>query len=255
LNRDYPEDLAQRLLEQYRKARLIATPAKHMAERVRQLGISNIKVIPNAIDLHQFSPHPKNHALLRELAIEDDNIIVMHVSNLKALKRPMDIVHSAEKALRQNPKLVYVIVGDGPCREAMEKACVAKHVSRQFRFVGWVDYLDVPDYINLADIVVMPAEAETQARVYLETQACGRLLLASDIPGAREVIVDGETGLLFRKGDIDDLTAKTLLAAGAPELRTEIGRKARERVKAHSIDNAVAAYVATFRDILRRHRE
>jgi glycosyltransferase involved in cell wall biosynthesis len=56
----------------------------------------------------------------------------------------------------------------------------------------------MPDYINLADIVVMPSAAETQALVYLETQACARLLLASDIPGAREVIVDGETGLLFR---------------------------------------------------------
>ena len=195
-----------------------------MAERVRQLGFNNIKVIPNAIDLHQFSPRPKNHALLRKLAIKDDNIIVMHVSNLKALKRPLDIVNSAEKALRQNPKLVYVIVGDGPCRKTMEEVCMSKYVSKQFKFVGWVDYLNVPDYINLADIVVMPAEAETQARVYLETQACGRLLLASDILGAREVIVDGETGLLFRKGDINDLTAQTLLAAGAGSIRRSLSR-------------------------------
>jgi glycosyltransferase involved in cell wall biosynthesis len=224
-----------------------------MAERLRRLRVYNVKIIPNAIDLHQFSPQPKNYALLRELAIRDDDIVVVHASNLKGLKRPMDVVHSAEKVLQQNSKLMYLIVGDGPLRETIENACRQKHISQRFRFVGWVDYDYVPDYINLADIVVMPSDDEHQARVYLETQACGRLLLASDIPGAREVIVDGETGLLFRKGDINELTAKTLLAAGNPKLRAEIGRKARERVKVHSIDRATATYVATFEDTIQQH--
>jgi glycosyltransferase involved in cell wall biosynthesis len=194
----YPEALAQRLLAQYRKVDLIVTPAQHMAENLRQLGLNNIRVIPNAVDLQRFSPRPKNEALLQQLTIRDDDIVVVHVSNLKSLKRPLDIVSSAEKALRHNPKLVYVIVGDGPCREPMEDACRSSNISERFRFVGEVAHDRMPDYINLADIVVMPSAAETQALVYLETQACARLLLASDIPGAREVIVDGETGLLFR---------------------------------------------------------
>jgi glycosyltransferase involved in cell wall biosynthesis len=58
----------------------------------------------------------------------------------------------------------------------------------------------VPDYINLADVVVMPSEREGQSLVYLEAQACGKLIVASDIPAAREVITDGETGLLFERG-------------------------------------------------------
>jgi len=167
-------------------------------------------------------------------------------------KRPLDIVESAERALRQNPKLLYVIVGDGPYRGLMEEACRRWRIAERFRFAGWVDYDRVPDYVNLADIVVMPSEAESQARVYLEAQACARLLIASDIPGAREVIEDGETGLLFGKGDIDDLTAKTLLAASDPELRAKMGWRAHERVRVHSVDRAVAAYVVTFEDIIRQ---
>ncbi len=250
----YSEVLAEQLLKQYRKVNLIVIPAKHMAKSLEQLGINNIKVIPNAVDLHQFSPRRKNDALLRELAVRDDDIIVMHLSNLKTLKRPLDMVNSAERALQHNSSLVYVIVGDGPCRAIMEEACKSKGISEKFRFVGWVDYDKIPDYINLADMVVMPSEAEAQALVYLETQACARLLLATDIPGALEVIVDGETGLLFRTGDIDDLTEKTLLAAGNPELRADIGRKAREQVQAHSLKDAVAAYVAALQEIVRRHR-
>lgn len=136
----------------------------------------------------------------------------------------------------------------------MEDACRQHGIAEKFRFAGWVDYERVPKYVNLADIVVMPSEAESQARVYLEAQACARVLVASDIPGAREVIEDGETGLLFRTGDIDDLTAKTLLAAGNPELRAKIGRQARERVRVHSLDRALAAHVAALQDIVRQHQ-
>jgi glycosyltransferase involved in cell wall biosynthesis len=254
LNGSYPAALARQLLERYRKVTLIVTPARHMAGNLRRLGLNHIRVLPNAVDLQHFSPRPKSKVLLQQLALRDDDLTVVHVSNLKSLKRPLDIVSSAERSLRQNPALVYVIVGDGPCRALMEEACRSHNLVERFRFVGEVDPKRVPDYINLADMVVMPSAAETQALVYLETQACARLLLASDIPGAREVIIDGETGLLFRTGDVDDLTAKTLFAAHDPKRRTDIGRKARESVQTHSLSEAVITYAATLEDVVRQYQ-
>ncbi|MBI3801607.1 MAG: glycosyltransferase family 4 protein [Deltaproteobacteria bacterium] len=251
----YPEALARQLLEQYRQVALIVTPAHHMADNLRRLGLMNLKVIANAVDLQRFAPRPKNEALRRQLAIRDDDITVLHVSNLKSLKRPLDLVKAAERTLPQNSTLVYVIVGDGPCRAAMEDACRSSQIAEKFRFVGEVSHERIPDYLNLADMVVMPSAAETQALVYLETQACARLLLASDIPGAREVIVNGETGLLFRTGDIDDLTAKTLLAASDPKRRADIGRTAWERVQVHSLSHAVATYAATLAEVVRQQQK
>jgi len=251
MNRSYPEAFAERMLAQYRRADLIVTPAKHMAERLRGMGFNNLRAISNAVDVQRFSPRPKDNDLLHELAIREDQIVVANVSNLKAVKRPLDLVHSAEKASKQNPRLVYVIVGDGDLRSVMESKCEAKNLLRQFRFVGWIDYDRMPYFINLADIVVMASEAEGLARIYLETQACGRLLLASDIAAAREVIADGETGLLFRKGDIEDLTAKTLLAAGDPRLRAAIGDKAREQAEKRSLDHVVAEYAAALESVVR----
>jgi glycosyltransferase involved in cell wall biosynthesis len=206
------------------------------------------------VDLHQFAPAPKDAGLLRELAIQGDDVVVMHASNLKPIKRPLDVVHSAEHALRHNPKLVYVIVGDGACRQPMEDLCARRGLSERFRFVGWIEYARLPRYMNLADLVIMPSDSEGLARVYLETQACARLLLASDIPAAREVITDGETGLLFRTGDIDDLTTKTLAAAGDPELRARIGRQACRRVRANALERAVAAYVDAIGSVVSTHR-
>ena len=122
-------------------------------------------------------------------------------------------------------------------------------ISERARFAGWVDYERVPDYVNVADLIVVPSESEGLARVYLEAQACARVLLASDIPPAREVIVDGETGLLFERGSIGELAAKTLLAAREPELRAQIGANARERTKGHSIEQAVATYLSIIRQV------
>jgi glycosyltransferase involved in cell wall biosynthesis len=64
------------------------------------------------------------------------------------------------------------------------------------------------------------------------------------------VIVPGETGLLFETGNIPDLTAKTVLAARHDQLRSTIGRNARERISGHGIENALAAYSAILEDVV-----
>lgn len=228
---NYPQALVSQWLEQVRKVDAIVAQTTSVAASLTALGLDRIRIIPNAVDLRLFAPAPKDETLRRELRIDDDRIVVMHVSNLKLMKRALEIVDSAANAVSVNPKLVYVIVGDGPQRHAMEEASRRNGIADHFRFVGWVQYGDVAAYLNLADMVVMPSDSEAQARVYLETQACARTLIASDIPGARHVIDDGATGLLFRKGDVADLTATTLRAAADPALRAAIGTR---RVSASS---------------------
>ena len=98
----------------------------------------------------------------------------------------------------------------------------------------------------------MPSEFEGLARAYVEAQACGRALVASDIPAAREVIVDGETGLLFPAGDVAALTAATLRLAAAPEMRAAIGRRARARAACHALGTAVDAYERLLQEVARR---
>jgi glycosyltransferase involved in cell wall biosynthesis len=251
----YPDGLARELLAACRRVQRMVAPAWHLAARARALGWTEVVVIPNAVDTELFAPRPKNDGLRRQLGIAADAIVVAHLSNLKAIKRPLDVVRSAREVLPQDPRLVYLIVGDGPARRAMEEACRPAGIHGRVRFTGWVDYPRVPDYINLADLVVMPSEDEGLARVYLETQACGRVLLASDIPAAREVVVDGQTGLLFRAGDLADLTAVTRRAAADAPLRAAIGRRARQHIEAgHRLPDAVARYAALLGELARDHR-
>ena len=144
-----------------------------------------------------------------------------------------------------------LIIGEGPCRAQMEQACRGYGIDQNFRFTGRVPFQDMPPYVNLTDMVLMPSEQEGLSRAYLETQACARVLMASAIPPAREVIDDGETGLLFQRGDINEIAAKTLLVARNPELRQRIGERARKRAEQHNLDSVIRAYsdvlVRTFR--------
>lgn len=250
LDGTYPDELARCLIEQYRKVDLIVTNANHMTDGLRRIGLENVKTILNAVDIEHFSPRPKDPALLQKLNIKNREVVVAHISKLTAIKRPLDILKSAAETLKQDPRLIYLIVGDGPGRASFKEACKQMNIVDRFRFAGWIEYSRMPDYINLADMVIMPSEAEALSRVYLETQACARLLIASDIPSACEIIEDGQTGLLFRKANIADLTAKTLFAAAHPHIRTDIGHQARIRVKTHALKVAVTEYVATLHDVI-----
>jgi glycosyltransferase involved in cell wall biosynthesis len=254
LRGDLPPAEAASLMKQFGRLDLLVTPARHMAESLRRAGISRVEVIPNALDVRRFSPGPRDPRLLRELSIRDGDVVVLYPANLHRRKRPMDLLASAEQVLHQDDRIVFVVLGDGPLRAVMEERCREKDISRRFRFAGWVDYARMPDYMNLADVVVMPSEGEGLARVYLEAQACAKVLVASDIPPAREVVTHAESGLLFRLGDVADLAEKILLAATNPRLRREIGSKARARVQAHGLEHAVPAYQSALREIVAGRR-
>ena len=190
----YDAALAPRLIAGLRQADLRFTPGAHVAHSMTGFGIGDVRVVPNAVDLDRFSPGPRDEALAAALGVAGDDVVVAYVSNLKSIKRPLDVVASAALALREEPRLFYLVVGDGESRGAMEVACAEAGIRQRFAYTGWLDYDQVPDHVRLADIVVVPSDSEGQARIYLETQACGRVLLASDIAAAREVVADGETG-------------------------------------------------------------
>lgn len=254
LQQTLPPSDVEYLLAQFRKADLIICPARHLAARLEPFGVGSVRVIWNAVDTEQFAPRPKNSRLMHALSIDQQDVVVAHVSNLKALKRPIDMVDAAALALRSNPALLFLVVGHGPARAAMEAACTANGIAPRFRFVGWIGHDRIPDYFNLSDVIVMPAEDEAQARVYLETQACGRVLLASDIAAAREVVTDGQTGVLFRKGDPAHLATRLLDLAADPVRRATIGRQARARTAAHELPKIVAAYLDALEEVVAAHQ-
>jgi glycosyltransferase involved in cell wall biosynthesis len=236
------DPLARRQLEGLRQAEVVIAVARHLERSLTPLSLRRVAAIPNPVDLDRFSPGGKPPELLRAHAIDPRDVVVAHVSNLGPLKRPMDVVESAALVLAADPNVVYLIVGDGLYRVPMEARCRELGIAGRVRFVGWIEHTQIPAYLRLSDVVVMSSEHEGLPLVYLEAQASGKLLVASDIPATLEVVVNGETGLVFRRGDIAELAAKTLRGAADAELRLATGRAARTAVRAHARPNVLAAY-------------
>ena len=240
----YPPVLADDLRAKLSRIDALVTPGRHMAHAVKRLGLIDTRVIPTAVDLERFHPAPRDPLLAGRLAITANDLVVAHLANLKSWKRSLDLIRSAVPALRQDGRLLYLVVGDGQMRPDLERASRELGITERVRFTGWQPYEDIPRYLSLADLVVTTSDHEGLSRVYLETQACGRVLVASDIPAAREVVDDDETGLLFPCGDVAALARTTLRAAGEASLRERIGRNARKRAESHSLTQMVAAYEA-----------
>src|SRR5262249_37499642 len=153
-----PEQEVAGLLERYRAIDLLISPAQHLAQRLERFGVTGIEVIRNPVDLERFCPGEADRDLVRRWGIEAQDVVAAHFSNMKWIKRAADFVTAAERALQEQPNLLFLLVGDGPARADAEALCRRRGLERRFRFVGWIDHGDVPAYLNLSDIVVLPSE-------------------------------------------------------------------------------------------------
>jgi glycosyltransferase involved in cell wall biosynthesis len=247
----YPAALRTEMLAALRGADRVVTVARHLEDVLRALGVGRVETIANVADPALFRPAPKSPALCATYGIAPGDVVIAHVSALRARKRPLDIVASAAGVLRSVPEVLYLIVGDGPCRAEMEARARAEGVAERFRFAAQVAHAEMPAHLALADVVLLPSDTEGFPLVYCEAQACGRALLASDIPAAREAIRDGETGVLFRTGDVDALRSRTITLARDPELRTRLGGAARKVAERRTPARWAVAYARVLDEVVR----
>lgn len=241
-------------LDEVRTVARVASVAQHLADAYARFGLGPVTTIRNGVDLDSFSPRPPDAALLVELRLAASDIVVVHTSNFAALKRPGDLVAAARSAIAAEPRLRFLVVGDGEAFGETRRAVEADGLAGHFRFTGWVDRSRIPGYLGLASMAVLTSRVEGLALSYLEAMACGLPLLATDIPGARELITDGVDGLLFPVGDVPRLVELILRVARDEELRARLGAAARRLALDHSLANAVDAHLALLVDAIQDPR-
>lgn len=245
----YPQAAATDLVEGMRGVDEIVAVGPHLASILCELGMERVCSIANFVDPERFRPMPRDAALLRRLAIGPQQPVVGHLSSLRPRKRALDVVRSAELVLERHPDVIYLIMGEGPCSEALQERVSQRGLRAGFRFTGLVSREDVPRYLNLCDVFVMTTEREGGfPLVCREAQACGRPVLMSDIPTAREGIVGEEDAVLFALGDPAALAVRTERLLLDAALRRRIGAAAR----VSALSGSAQRWVGKYEEVLQR---
>ena len=198
-----------RALETYalRRADHITTICEGLRGEIAARGIParKITVIPNAVDSQAFHFGQPDPALRQSLGLEGCDVFGFAGSfyGYEGLDLLVEALRLLAPAL---PSLKLLLVGGGPQEEALRSQAAASGLGERVVFTGRVPHAQVQRYYDLIDVLAYPRRSMRLTELVtplkpLEAMAQGRMLVASDVGGHRELIRDRDTGILFRAGD------------------------------------------------------
>lgn len=246
----YPEEVKSAFIDNLLSTDMVIGVSKYLADIAQGFGVENTTYIYNGTDTNIFKPlRKKDPRFLRKLGVDIEDVVVLHASSLKSVKRPLDIVKSAQKVVEENGNVVYVVAGNGPLKGDMEDEVNRRNLRDNFRFVGPVGFGDMPQLFGNSDSFVLTSEREGFGRVIREAQACSVVPLASNVGPLEEVITHDHDGILFPKGDTDKLAEQVLDLAESREKRRWIGENARTTALATNFNHMVGRYEQTLEEV------
>lgn len=191
-----------------RRANGVVTICEGLRNEIAGRGIdpAKITVVPNAVDAEQFQFCSEEDPALRESLGLNGKTVIGFVGSFYAYEGLDLLVRALPDVLRRIPEARLLLVGGGPQEENLKALTRALRLEANVIFVGRVPHSEVRRYYDLIDILAYPrlrmrlTDLVTPLKP-LEAMAQGKLLVASDVGGHRELIEDGETGSLFKAGE------------------------------------------------------
>lgn len=215
--------------------------------------------VPDRVPVSVMYPGADTDAFHPGLPVDDlrerhglgDRPVVVCVSRLVPRKGQDVLIRGIGSVRRRVPEAVLVVVGGGPYRAALEGMAAELAPAGSVVFTGQVPEEDLPRYYRLGDVFAMPCrnrlggfEVEGWGNVFIEAAACGRPVVVGDSGGAREALVDGETGVLVDGTDVDAVADAVAGLLADPARAESLGRAGRERVERHYTWPRAAAELA-----------
>jgi glycosyltransferase involved in cell wall biosynthesis len=200
--------------------------------------------IPNGVDTKRFCPDGSSRLLRDRYACTDQDKIVLfvgaidHAHYFKGIDGLLQAIRHIDDA-----SVKLLLVGDGDLRETYQQQAQELGIAQRVLFCGRVSAEELPQHYVLGDILVLPSTTMGEAfgMVLIEAMACGKPVIASNLPGVRSVVHDGEDGLLVEPGNVADLAAKIRQLLDDPQRRQEMGKRGRAKVERKYAWDAIGA--------------
>jgi L-malate glycosyltransferase len=208
-----------------------------------------IDVIPNFVDTERYWP-ARDRAHLRQLfpGLEQDEPVLIHVSNFRPVKRIGDVVSVFAAVQGKRPSRL-VMIGDGPERSPAERRVRELGLEDRVAFLGKQE--SFVEILAATDVFLLPSEQESFGLAALEALSCGIPVVASNIGGIPEQVEHGKTGYLAPVGDVEAMAGHVLELVREPERWRGFSHRARENVLARfQLGPAIDRYEALYRRLL-----
>ena len=221
----------------------------------RKFDSENIFTIYNGIDFDEMlgSYNRRDFASKYGIDLKDDDIVVGILSRLHPVKGLGTFIKAARLVLNQNPKVKFIIGGDGDERKSLEKKAEALSLKNSLYFIGWVN--DRYEFMDSIDINVLTSISETFSYVILEGARLKKATISTDVGGISDLVENDKTGYLFNPGDHNKLSEHILKFVNDKGLRDDMGEKVYERARTNfSLENMCKTQLDIYRSIIGRSK-
>jgi glycosyltransferase involved in cell wall biosynthesis len=217
----------------------------------RGLPAEKFAIIPNGIEPGDGACAGSREEILAELQLPSNARLIGAVGRLWPQKRVKDLIWAADllKSTRDDTHLL--IVGDGPQRGRLERYREQVQITDRVHFLG--ERGDMPRLMPHFDALWLASEYEGQSNAIMEAMAARVPVIATDIPGNRDLVVDCVTGYLVPLGDRFEFARRTHWLLDDAALRQRLGDAGRERVlREFSVEQMVARHAALYRAVVNK---
>jgi glycosyltransferase involved in cell wall biosynthesis len=219
--------------------------------RVGAVPRHKIRYIPNGVDTERFKPNPEGRLKVRrELGV--NGFVWLAVGRFDPQKDYPNMLQAFARVVRERSDTTLLIAGDGPLRKAMESMALDLGISGYVRFLGI--RRDVSQLMTAADAYVMSSSWEGMPNVLLEASATGLPIVATDVGGNREIVLDGVTGFLVPPRNPEALARAMLRIMDlSDEERKEMGKRARKHIEVKfNLDRVVDLWEILYYELLEK---
>jgi len=212
-------------------------------------GVENdIRVIPNFVDTHRFQ-RKVGQCNLKDI-VADDEKIILHISNLRPVKRVTDVIRMYVK-VKPKIKSKLLIVGEGPDRVPAQELAAELGLRDSVVFLGQQEGVD--DILSCADLYLLPSEQESFGLSALEAMSCEVPVIGTNVGGVPELVQHGANGFITEVGDVEKMAEHAIAILSDDDYRQKVGRNARQSV----LDNfgeerVIPQYEAYYEEVLSR---
>ena len=207
----------------------------------------NIEVIYNFIDFEKQDSWSDEECMRDTLANSDEKILA-HVSNLRPVKRVLDVIRIFHKVQKKIPSKL-ILVGDGPDKEKADVLAKELGVKDKILFLGKSD--EIRKILCLTDLFLLPSETESFGLAALEAMAAHTPVISSNTGGLSEVNFNGVTGFLSEVGDVDDMAKNAIYLLSDEKRLEQFKKQAFESAHQFSIETILPKYIKMYERVIK----